>query len=153
MLIGSPIYIVESKEPCWRCPTLQKVIALASTRVSDGEGLDTMNHPEPGELILLKNVEKLDPVLERWVTTCHRHYQRRFSKQAGKQYFANLCADCGANFGDFFLHEVGGAFFPVEPSHAKLMTVIQLPLEGEFELKADWVMGAGDLLWKCAQHS
>lgn len=32
------------------------------------------------------------------------------------------------------------------------MSLIELPLEGDFKIEADWVMGAGDLLMEFAQR-
>lgn len=151
MRIGSPLYLVESREPCWKCHQPQRVIALATARVDDDD-MNTMDGGPENESLLFKNVESLDPVLELWLATHEPHYRRHFSKNAGMEYFANLCPGCGANCGDHFLHEAGGAFFPMGPEEAALMSLVELPLEGEFEMEADWVMGAGNLLLEYAQR-
>jgi hypothetical protein len=125
------------------------VIALATPRVDDGD-MDTFDGGPMDEPLLLKNVRQLPKPLERWLAANEPHYRRHFSKKAGIEYFANLCPKCGANFGDHFLHEVGGAFFPQVPEEAERMALVELPLEGEFEVQADWVMGAGELLLEFA---
>jgi hypothetical protein len=38
------------------------------------------------------------------------------------------------------------------PEEAELMSLVELPLEGEFGIEADWVMGAGELLLEFAQR-
>ena len=151
MRIGSPLYLIESMEPCWRCHKPQRVIALATSRMDDDD-LDTMNAGPSAEPFLFKNVTSLDPVLERWFAAHEPHYRRHFSKRAGMEYFANLCPGCGANFGDHFMHEAGGAFFPMNPKEAALMSLIQLPLQGEFEIEADWIIGATSLLMEFAKR-
>lgn len=82
----------------------------------------------------------------------HPRYQKHFSRLAGQAYFANLC-ECGANFGDFYLHsEPGGAFFPETDEIAARMTIQALPLKGEFELVATYVQGVEDSVFANAKR-
>jgi hypothetical protein len=152
MRIGTPIYLVESQDLCWKCRKPQRVIALAAARLDDGEDMDTFDGGPMEEPFLFKNVQRLAAPLEQWLAKNAPLFRRHFSKKAGLEYFANHCQNCGANFGDHFLHESGGAFFPINPHDAEHISLVELPFDGEFEIEADWVMGAGDLLLEFAQR-
>jgi hypothetical protein len=151
MRIGTPLYLVESKDSCWKCRQPQRVIALATACLDDGEDMDTFDSPMD-EPLLLTNVSSLAAPLEQWLAQNEPGFRCHFSKTAGREYFANHCQSCGANFGDHYLREVGGAFFPMNQEDAERMSLVELPFEGEFEIEADWVMGAGDLLLEFAQR-
>ena len=72
MKIGSPLYLVESREPCWKCHKPQRVIALATARVDDDDDMNTMDGGPENEPLLFKNVESLDPVLDNGLPSTSR---------------------------------------------------------------------------------
>lgn len=114
--------------------------------------MDTLDAGEEDEPILFKNVQHLDPLLESWFSSNEPNYRHHFSRKTGFKYLANLCPSCGANFGDHFLHEMGGAFSPIEPQEAEMIGLVKLPFHGEFPIEAEWVMGVGKLLLEFAQR-
>lgn len=148
--IASPLYLVASQEPCWRCGQTQEVVALAASNVDDGEGFFP-----PAQLsapLLLSNIEEMPASVAETVLALHPHFQKHFSRTAGQTYFANLC-ECGTNFGDHYLHsEPGGAFFPETDEAAARMSIQRLPLEGEFELTATYSQGNEDCIFTHAQR-
>lgn len=151
MLIGSPFILVESKDRCWKCHTVQRVIALASSRISDGD-MDSMDEGFSNDPFLLRNIETLPVELVKWFATNELHFRPFFSKKANMKYFTNLCPQCGANFGDHFLHELGGAFSPQTPEEAARLSIRTLPVQGDFELRAGYVSGAGELILQFANQ-
>lgn len=148
--IAAPIYLITSQEPCWRCGQPQNVVALAASNVDDGEGFFP-----PSELsapLLLSNIVEMPASVVDAVCTRHPRYRKHLSRTIGQTYFANLC-ECGANFGDHYLHsEPGGAFFPETDETAARMTIQTLPLEGEFELTAIYTQGVEDSIFTHAQR-
>ena len=148
--IAAPLYLVASQEPCWRCGQSVKVVALAASNVDDGEGFFP-----PAQLsapLLLSNIEEMPVVLAETIRALHPRFQKHFSRTAKQTYFANLC-ECGANFGDHYLHsEPGGAFFPETDEAAARMTIQTLPLEGEFALTATYAQGIEDCVFTHARR-
>ncbi len=148
--IAAPLYLVASQEPCWRCGQPQKVVALAASNVDDGEGF-----LPPAQLsapLLLSSIAEMPASVAETICVLHPRFQKHFSRTAGQTYFANLC-ECGANFGDHYLHsEPGGAFFPETDEAAARMTIQTLPLEGEFELTATYAQGNEDCIFTHAHR-
>ena len=148
--IAAPLYLVVSEEPCWRCAQAQKVVALAASNVDDGQGFfppDELSAP-----LLLSNIEAMPASIAETVQAVHPRFQRHFSRTAGRTYFANLC-ECGANFGDHYLHsEPGGAFFPETDDAAARMTIQKLSLVGEFKLTATYSQGSEDCIFTHGQR-
>ena len=151
MLIGSPLILVESKDRCWKCHTVQRVVALASSRISDGD-MDSMSGGFINDPFLLRNIETLPAELAGWFAANEPHFHPFFSKRANMKYFTNLCPQCGANFGDHFLHESGDAFSPQTPEEAARLSIRTLPVQGEFQVRAGYVSGAGALILQFAKQ-
>lgn len=149
--IGSPFYLIESIETCWKCKSIEKVIALACYRCSNGDECETLDATEEDfndlEMLILNNIKEMPNIIFEYVLKAHPHFKKRYSKTHRAKYYMNICSKCDSQFGDFFLHnEPEGAFFPIEISHAQKMVMVKLPFEGIYEFKADYSFGAADII-------
>lgn len=149
--VGTPLYLVTSSHRCWQCHRPQSVICLATYSLRD-EHVDTLgNDAEDGAPFLLMNIVEMPEAVSQYLDARYPSYQKHFSRTANVAYYANLC-ECGANFGDFYLHEPDGAFSPMSEDAAAEMTVSQLPFEGLFEFTCGWSQGAGELIFRHARR-
>lgn len=146
--VTTPIYLVTSWESCWQCGESEAVIALATTSVIDDDD-DDYDQEGDDEPYLLMNVREMPEEVVRTVQERHPRFQKCASKTAGFTYYANHC-ECGANFGDFFLHsKPGHAFFPMSDEAAARITVLELPFKGKLKFFAEWSQGtASEILEK-----
>jgi hypothetical protein len=72
----------------------------------------------------------------QYIQKLHPQYRKHYSYTAKTTYYANICCSCGANFGDFFLHnEPGGAFYPMIEEHAAQMKIAKLPFEEVYDFR------------------
>lgn len=138
-ILNPPIYLVTGQEECWRCGELQPAVELV------GE-LTASESDEERHLVSLSNVEELPDEVVQLITERHPPFRLHRSKTAGQEYYTNFC-QCGANFGDFFLHsEPGHAFFPLDEEDARLMTVEELPITDPIEVHASFGAGTEELI-------
>jgi Domain of unknown function (DUF5710) len=142
----APFYVVESHDTCWKCGKTTRVITFASHGVEEnGEKLK--------EFVKFHYVAHLPARLEDFVERNYPEYFRDYSKTTESFYFMNHCRNCGASWGDFFLHdEPEGAFFPTEREAAKKIKLIELKRVGFVALHATYSQAAPDLLVECAQR-
>jgi len=155
MKVLAPIYLLRSSEQCWRCHTLQPVVALATEHLidDDPEYEDEEGDVMEGQVLVLNNIETLPQMVLSCIISRHPGFQRRKSRTAGCMYYMNICGSCGAHFGDFYMHnEPGGAFFPSDEREAATVTIEQLPLTGEFDMEASYGIGSGDLIFECGKR-
>lgn len=157
MKIGSPLYLVEAHTGCWNCAALQRVIKLATPRVDaredeEDEELNTMDAAPEDELILLSYLKELPVPLNKWFIDNEPNFRIHSSQSIGESYYANLCDQCGVNFGDFYLHEVDGPYFPMRPEDAVSMVLVKLPFEGIYEVDSEYSYGSGDLIAQYAKR-
>ena len=150
--VRSPLYLVKSFEPCWKCHKEQSVIAIATRHIRT-EDFDFLDAGDQGPVFLM-NIEAMpQPILE-YLSAAFPQFQNRRSHTMEMDYYANTCKDCGANFGDFYLFNVGHAFSPMDAEQAKRMSIVELPYSGTFEFQCSWSMGsAGDLIFRHAAGS
>lgn len=149
--IGSPIFLITSTEDCWRCGIPQPVIALASCSVLEADQDD--EDAETSGPVILSSISRMPDEIERYLTSRFPRCQMHRSRTAGYAYFTNFC-ECGANFGDFYLHnEPGGAFFPTSEKEAEGMSVERLPFEGTFEFECSPGHSRGSFIFKHAKHN
>ena len=150
VVIKSPVSIALNSSDCYKCANKTAVIALASnnfyylsTDKNEDEkwfradGLSFFSMPIFIENELVGNINRLFP-----------NYKIAYSKTAESSYWANLCENCGALQGDFFLHsEPGGAFFPLEIEEYEQLTFITVPSKFDVEIDADysWLSNADDI--------
>ena len=107
---------------------------------------------EEDEPFILTNISEMPESIFQHITTAHPRYRKHPSRTAGQTYYANIC-ECGANFGDFYLHsEPDGAFFPTTEEQATQMTVSALPFEGVFDFHCSYSQGTGDFIFRHAQR-
>jgi hypothetical protein len=147
---SSPIYLVRSHESCWKCGRRQEVIALAARHLEETD-------PEPlhegDEPVLFENMKEMPKEILEFVTRVHPHYEKRTSRTAESTYYMNTC-DCGAHFGDFYLHsEPGHAFFPMSEEEAYEITIQEIPFTGKFEFLCSYGLGTGSFIFENARKA
>lgn len=127
--ISSPLYLVISNEPCWKCGRSQKVIAIAASGVKD----EFESLGDDSEKLFVTNIEEMPSEIYEYIAALHPNYKKHYSHTADLTYYANTCS-CGANFGDFYLYlEPDGAFFPQSDEIAASITSQILPFRGQFK--------------------
>ena len=132
MTVASPLFLVLSSVPYWKCNADQMVIAIAGSHVRSSDPYAS----ESKLPILLSNIKAMPKEIEVHLAAFHPPFQKRHSKTAESVYYANTCAECDANFGDFFLFsEPEGAFFPFDEEQAKAINIMELPFDGEFDFR------------------
>ena len=155
VIIKSPVSIALNSSDCYKCANKTAVISFASsnfyylsTDANEDEkwfradGLSFFSMPIFIENELAGKINRLFP-----------NYKIAYSKTAESSYWANLCENCGALQGDFFLHsEPGGAFFPLEIEEYEQLTFITVPSKFDVEIDADysWLSNA-DVIPKYAK--
>lgn len=80
----------------------------------------------------------------------HTVYEKRFSRMAKMEYYANCCPHCGALSGDHFLHDGGAVFGPLDPEAAAALKVFSVGVRVEGRVKGtfawssaiDWILQA-----------
>lgn len=117
----SPVYVVKSSCPCWKCDHISQVICIAANGFSDHE-MDLR------DFVTFSNVTFMSEKLQSYINESFKLYKPSYSKTAGGVYYMNHCEHCGAKMGDFFMHnEPGGAFHPVNKHEGEMITLIELP--------------------------
>jgi hypothetical protein len=143
--LTAPIYLLTSKETCYRCGKVAPVVALSCSKFSD-DGEDKSEDSEP---ILVSNVSGLPEKLLGMIRAVHPRYEKRRSRMADADYFMNICSHCNAHFGEFFLFsEPEGAFFPMDDEALAAITIRKLPIEGEVEVDGSYHVGIGAAILK-----
>lgn len=148
--LAQPILLLESRNGCYKCGSVEKVIALASQDFSeyleDEEQWSEIEHVDD-DLVIVHTIREMPPSLLSEIQNWHSHYEHRRSRTINERYWMNICSKCGAHFGDFYMHdEPGGSFFPMNEAEAEAMTIRTLEVNGMFEFDADFSMGGGDLI-------
>lgn|GEM_PF-1619137 len=134
-IFESPIYLLGVQTDCWKCSRVQPAVALAAYHVY-------------GDLAVLSEITEMPAaVLEQIQSRRTRPYRLHLSRTSDVEYYTNFC-DCGANFGDFFLHHEPGAggFFVTSPREAETVAIWEIPLEGPFEIQCNFSIGPADLI-------
>ena len=101
--IRPPLYMIGQKIFCWRCNSRMTVIALLAPNVDNTDN----------QICVLSGIEDIPQDILSFIQSRVPTFKLRYSKMAGKKYFANTCPKCGVISGEFFLHDEPGApFFP-----------------------------------------
>lgn len=143
--IASPVYLLRSSEPCWKCGANQEVVALATMRVIEDleEQFEDENEP-----IILSNISDMPEEILDYIRSISPNFQERTSRTAGATYYMNTCS-CGAHYGDFYLHsEPGGAFFPNTEEEARQITIEELPFTGTHTFRCGYGVGTGSFIFE-----
>lgn len=118
------------------------VIALLAPHIEDTEN----------QVCVLSNIDELPKEVLLYIQKRVPTFKRKYSKMAGKKYFASTCPKCGVMSGDFFLHsEPGAPFFPTEEKEAKSLYMTEIPLSGSITAKASLCLGTGDFILENAK--
>lgn len=141
--INPPLYMIGIKTTCWRCDTKMPVITLLAPHVEDTEN----------QICLLSDIDELPKEVLRYIQKRVPTFKRKYSKMAGKSYWANTCPNCGYLFGDFFLHdEPGTPFFPTDEEEAKAIYLTEIPLSKPITASASLGFGIGDIILENAKR-
>lgn len=155
--LSNPILLLESRNECYKCGSIEKVVAVASQDFSeyleDEEQWSEVEHVDD-DLIVVHTIREMPPSILSEIQKRHPHYEHRRSRTIDERYWMNVCSKCGAHFGDFYMHdEPGGSFFPMNEVEAEAMTIRKLDVSGPFEFDADFSMGGGDIILGHAQRA
>lgn len=150
LLVHCPLYLLTSSEPCWKCGTPQSVNAVAvHNLLEDGELV--VDEGDETELLVLSDIVQMPFEVFKYVAQRNHRYMKRHSRTAGEVYYANTC-ECGANFGDFYLHsEPGGAFFPATDEEASAIQLELMPFSGSLPFDCSYSVGVGQHILEHAQ--
>lgn len=152
MKVGTPLYLITSMELCWKCGRPQEVIALASGSLADDEGEEATENAEEIEPFILNEITGMPAEVFQYLAAKHPRCRMHYSRTVEATYFTNFC-ECGANFGDFYLHcEPGAAFFPDTEEDAAKMTVEKLPFGGVLDFVCTYSQGLGGFIFKHAKR-
>jgi hypothetical protein len=144
----SPIYLLRSFQSCWKCGLNQEVIAIATKHFEENNPDALHQGDEP---VALENIEEMPQVIFDFIVQVHPRYEKRTSKTASSAYYMNIC-ECGAHFGDFYLHyKPDGAFFPTNEDEAEQITIEEMPFTGAFDFTCSYGVGTGAFIFKHAQ--
>ena len=115
-----PVFLVKSKEPCWRCAGISDVYCLAASGFINSDF-------EHDEFSTFSNIKVLSGNLARVLKIHAPKYNQDYSQKAGSVYYMNHCQYCNAKLGDFYMHnEPGGAFQPLTPTEGKGITLFEI---------------------------
>ena len=144
--IDPPLYMAHTVTRCWKCDADMPVVALIAPHVIASQ------FPEAErEVCILFYMEELPEVVLRFVRNHFPSFQLKYSKTTDSRYYANTCSKCGIIFGDNYLCEPDGPFFPTEET-AKGLTVKAIPLGESITVRAGAFGLGGDLLLKHAKR-
>ena len=82
----APIYLVESKQSCWRCKKETEVITIASSGVKEINGEETFN-----DFIIFSDIEYLPRKLINFLQKRYSNYFLDYSQTAETVYYLNHC--------------------------------------------------------------
>lgn len=117
--VRGPLMLVAAETTCWACRSATTVGALAADTASqawdeDAEPAQWIALPEP---MVLGYVASVAEAQARTITERLPTLYPDVSKTAGRRYWMNHCAACGAPIGDFFTQsEPDGPFFGSWPA-------------------------------------
>ena len=121
LTFNTPAYLFTSQEACYRCGEKHKVISLVAERYEPG-------FEECGDdLVSLIHIRALPSDILEFMQLKNANY----IKNRGGEYYTNSCS-CGAYSGDFYLHKLGGAFYPENEEEAKKITIEAIAVTGRF---------------------
>lgn len=148
--IASPLYLLRSKESCWKCGSEQPVIALACNKLVESGAIGPVYE---NEVFILSDIAEIPSDILEYVQAVNPQFEKRQSKTAEFSYFANTCK-CGALFGDFYLHsEPDGAFFPTTQEQAGSISIEKLPFEGSYEFSCAYGVGTGSFIFTHGRYA
>ena len=142
--VEGTLYLLTAQQVCWKCRAEQLVVALAAQRLSDES--PPVEHTSE-DLVVLSDIIEMPEEVFSYLRQHNPRYESRYSNTAGHSYFSNTC-ECGALFGDHYLHsEPGGAFFPESEEDAAKITLSSIPVHPPLKFDCDCHYGSvGELI-------
>jgi hypothetical protein len=98
--VQGTLYLLTSQQVCWKCRSDQHVVALATQQLDDQNSV--VEHTND-DLVVLSNIVEMPAEVFSYLKERNPAFESRYSHTTGNRYFANTC-ECGALFGDFYLH-------------------------------------------------
>lgn len=140
VIVQGTLYLLTAQQVCWKCRAEQLVVALATQQLS--EESSPVEHTND-DLVILSGILEMPAEVFSHLKQRNPGFESRYSNSAGHSYFSNTC-ECGALFGDHYLHsEPGGAFFPESEEDATKITLSPIPVNPP--LKFDCVCHYGSV--------
>jgi hypothetical protein len=88
--VTGSLYLLVSKQRCWKCNSTQEVIAIASEALARKDMLQE-DTGGADELIIFSEVEEMPAEIASYLQQYHPRYGMRYSQTANCSYFANSC--------------------------------------------------------------
>ena len=150
VIVEGSLYLLTAQYVCWKCRADQRVVALATQQLKD-ESSPVENTND--DLVILSDIVQMPAEVFSYLKERNPGFEARYSNTAGYTYFANTC-DCGALFGDFYLHsEPGGAFFPETEADAAKITLSPIPLKAPHQFNCTCHYGSvGEMILSHARR-
>jgi hypothetical protein len=123
-IIAKPsIYLIQSKDRCYRCREIADVFCLAADGLIDHDGeIDMFFH--------FHNLTFVPSKIKTILQEKAPNYYIDYTKQSDSLYFVNHCK-CRAKLGDFYLHcEPDGTFAPMSKEKAENAIIYNLTKSG-----------------------
>lgn len=140
------IYLLSSYESCWRCQELTSVYTFACSGIKTFD-LDL----QKGHFFTLSYIEFLPKILLEIIQAASSRYYTDYSKTTKSNYYMNHC-QCGAKLGDFYMYsEPGGAFFPINESDCKGITLKKLDIHEPVPVECSYHSPDCDLILRYAK--
>lgn len=144
LIICNYLYIVESKQDCFRCQHPTTVVSLAAdTYVLIG---DNRSELFEGEMHLIHDIFYLPYTLEQYLKEKYNYYFG-YSKTTHLNYYGNHCNNCGVLQGDYYLYsEPDSPFFFDSIEKIQQVKISKIKLKHDLELKGVVGWGSEDYL-------
>jgi hypothetical protein len=153
MLFNDIMGIVKSRTTCWRCRKVTPVAAVGGLVWADAEesdaDIDWVQYDlDAPDLVLLNNVSDLPSHVVDVMKYLRFNFNKRYSRSAEMEYWANCCVHCDSLQGDHFLHnQPGAAFFPQYEDQAAMMELYLFQLQKVTHIDCGFSLGsAGSLI-------
>lgn len=147
LIIKPPLYMVGCKVGCWNCNVKFPVISIIATSIYDG-GCNG-----GGASCVLTNITDLPVELLNYIQSRVPTFKFQYSKTLKKEYFANVCPNCGCMMGDFFLHsEPGAVFFPEDEKQASTLHITPIPITDPMTISSGYGYGITEMILENAKR-
>lgn len=127
----APLWLMTSKESCYRCHKNSVVFAITSQAIEDydiGDENDVhyqMHRTDKNHYVSISNLEHVDERIGQYLARAVPNYRIDYSKTQNARVYMNHCEHCQTKLGDFYMHnEPGGAFYPDSYEDAQKMKQI-----------------------------
>ncbi len=135
--VRAPLYLVCATERCWHCNQNTEVVSLAAGDVEDLVERTTTSGRYQG-FFMLSDAPFLPEELRHAVQGFSPAYRVVEEPMTALYLYTNHCQSCDKKLEGFTLSQLGYAFGPRTVKEAEHMSVVDLPLEGPYDIDADY---------------